>query len=529
VSTASAAPPNWTFLLPAGGQRGTTVEATAGGTFDSWPVQAWVDGTGVEVKALQDKGKLAITIGADATPGVYWLRLYNDEGGSVLRSFIVGTLPEVLEQEPNDDPRKPQTLESTTVVVNGRLEKTGEVDGFAVKLTKGQTLVAALEANHVLGSPMDAILQVLSADGFVLDQNNDYRGLDPQLVFVPPADGTYLIRTFAFPATPDSAIRFAGGADFVYRLTLTTGGFVDHPFPLAVSRSSPGPVELHGWGIPAAARQVAIKPADGMETASLAHPELANTAEVSVVAHAAVVEAEPNDLQQPQPIELPATISGRIERPGDVDVYQLQATKGQVLVFRVDAPSQGALLGPPLRLLDAAGKLLAQTGEGRRATSDGELTFTVPADGPYRLVVQDLYGDGGPHYVYRLQAVLAEPDFVLRVAADRFVLTPGKPLDIPITIDRRHGFAGEIEITAEMLPAGVTAAPAKSEGTGRTAKMVTLRLSAGEGPLSMPIAILGKAQPSGQVVARQAQFVIPNSSKTVAQLWLTVARPPGKK
>src|SRR5262249_36007488 len=150
----------------------------------------------------------------------------------------------------NEDPKKPQVLDSAAVVVNGRLEKQGDVDGFALRLAKGQTLVASVLANRGLGSPMDAVLQVASADGFVLDQNNDYHGLDPQLVFTAPADGTYVVRTFAFPAVPDSGIRFAGGETFIYRLTLTTGGFAEYAYPLAVPRADPGQVELVGWNIP---------------------------------------------------------------------------------------------------------------------------------------------------------------------------------------------------------------------------------------------------------------------------------------
>ena len=117
------------------------------------------------------------------------------------------------------------------------------MDGFAVALTRGQTLVASLEAERHLGSPMDAVLQVVSPDGFVLAQNDDDIGRDPRIVFEAPSAGTYIVRLFAFPAKPDSSIRFAGGSDYVYRLTLTTGGFIDYAFPLAVGRDGPRAVE----------------------------------------------------------------------------------------------------------------------------------------------------------------------------------------------------------------------------------------------------------------------------------------------
>ena len=40
---------------------------------------------------------------------------------------------DALEKEPNDDPKAPQVLPSANVTVNGRLEKDGDVDVFAVE------------------------------------------------------------------------------------------------------------------------------------------------------------------------------------------------------------------------------------------------------------------------------------------------------------------------------------------------------------------------------------------------------------
>src|SRR4051812_34577592 len=99
LPTASAAPPTLTHFFPAGAQQGSVVEVTAGGTFERWPVQAWADGKGVEVKAAKEKGKLSVSIALDAVPGIYWIRLYDEQGASALRPFVVGTLPEVLERE----------------------------------------------------------------------------------------------------------------------------------------------------------------------------------------------------------------------------------------------------------------------------------------------------------------------------------------------------------------------------------------------------------------------------------------------
>jgi hypothetical protein len=128
---------------------------------------------------------------------------------------------------------------------------------------------------------MDAILQVVSTNGFVLEENNDDHELDPQIVFTAKNEGTYILRIFAFPAQPDTSIRCAGGETYIYRLTLTTRGFGDHTFPLAVSRGEPATVEVSGWNIPAAMKQLTVK-AEAAGPISLWDPQLANTLQVLV-------------------------------------------------------------------------------------------------------------------------------------------------------------------------------------------------------------------------------------------------------
>src|SRR4051812_3634393 len=112
TGVASAAPPALTSLFPAGAGRGQTVEVVAAGTFERWPVRAWVEGKGVEVRASKARGKLTVIVAADAVPGPRWLRVHDEQGASKLHRFVIGTLPEVVEQEPNDDYRKPHLLGS---------------------------------------------------------------------------------------------------------------------------------------------------------------------------------------------------------------------------------------------------------------------------------------------------------------------------------------------------------------------------------------------------------------------------------
>ncbi len=532
AASALAKPPTLDRLFPPGGQRGQTVNVTATGSFDRWPVPVWINEPGLAVAAEKEKGKLTVVVSPDATPGVRWVRFHDEEGASALRAFVVGTLPEVVESGSKDGL---PVLDPPRVTVNGRLAKRGEVDVVAVRLKKGETLVASVEANRLIGSPMDAVLQVATADRFVLAQEDDDSGFDPRIAFEAPADGTFHVRLFAFPATPDSTIGFAGGEAFVYRLTLTTGGFLDYAYPLAVSRASPGRVEAHGWNIPDEARQLDVVSDGSSETARVAHPSLAGTALVRLEPHPTLVESEPNDSEHAQAFSVPTTITGRISPARDDDVFQFEAKKDQALSFRVEARALGSPLDPVLRVTDPAGKTQAEVDDTGQGDRDPELSFTPPSDGCFRLSVRDLHNQGGDRYVYRLTAAITEPDYQLALAADRFTLTPGKPLSLPVTIEPKNGFSNDVEVRVEGLPEGVTAemaptgaqpaqpVPAKGKSrrnSGRTnAKSVTLTLTAkeGTGPASVPIRIVGKrvetATPTNGPLAFQSTGSPPRSRK----------------
>jgi hypothetical protein len=506
----SAAPPAITYLYPAGGQRGTTVEVTAGGTFERWPVQVWTSDKAVAATASKDKGKLSIVIAADAVPGVYWLRLHDEQGASTLRPFLVGTLPDVAEKEPNDEPAKAQAVK-LPAVVNGRIEKAGDVDVFAVMLKKGATLVASVDAYRTLKSPMDGVLQVLSADGFVLEQNNDWHGLDPQVVFNVSKDGTYLVRLFAFPAVADASIRLSGGETFIYRLTLTTGGFADYPVPLAVERKAGAKVEINGWNIPAEARSLPVA-LEG-NVATVFHPQLANPVRVRLENHPCW------DLTRPSgPLAVPFSATGRLSRAGDANTFPILGKKGQALAIRVESRALELPVNPVIRVLDGTGKQLAR-GEPADLNKDTELAFTPPADGQYTIEVRDLHGGGGPRFVYRVRVAPPEPDFDVNIAADRFAVAPGKPLDIPVTIVRRGGLAKDIEVTAEGLPAGVVAAVVPPMGKADPNK-ITVRLTVDKPGPSGPFQIVGRSKEPA--LTRVAKAPLAEFETTTSDLWLAV-------
>ncbi len=479
-SLAPAAAPKVSFLYPAGGQRGQSVVVTAGGDFSTWPVEVWSDRPGIKATAEKDKGKFRLEVAEDAGAGTYWLRFFNADGASSCKAFVVGTLAEIAESEPNDAPDKPQAAPGR-VVINGKLGKTGDLDGYRVELKQGETLVASLLANSTLGAPMDAVLQVCelvergtssqfenyreadasrspkTVEAFVVAQNHDAVGLDPQIAFTAANSGNYLVRVFAFPATPDSSVRFAGGDDYVYRLTLTTGPFIDHALPLAATREE-SPVTLGGWNLEAAA--IAIVPPLSAEADLLMPPDSPLVWVWRKDAAGAMVMPR----LELSPIAL--SKSGRLSAVGQTDEYAFAGKKDQKLRLRVAAKALGFPTDPVIVVLDDAGKPLAEADDTGRDDRDPQLDFTPPADGRYRVLVRDLARRGDVRMVYRLTIEPVEADFSLSLAADSFVLEKGKPLEIAVNVTVRDGLKEPIEIRAIGLPAGVTAEPVKFEPSG---------------------------------------------------------------
>jgi hypothetical protein len=183
----------------------------------------------------------------------------------------VDDLPEHLEAEPNDTPARARVV-PLPAMVNGRIDRPGDVDhwGFAAK--KGEAFAFELRAAR-LGSPLCGVLAVADAAGKVL-ATAEAPGprADPALSFTAPADGTYWVRVgdrfrmrggpqhayrlrMGPPPSPDfrlflatvAASRFASAAD---ALTLRRGG--QAKLKIAVERNGgfAGPITLAVEGLP---------------------------------------------------------------------------------------------------------------------------------------------------------------------------------------------------------------------------------------------------------------------------------------
>jgi len=463
-------------LFPAGAQQGTTVSVTNGGKFEPWPPKVWVDCSGIEFAAETNKGMFKVTVGKEAPHGAHLLRTYNADGASAPKWFVVGQKEEVLEKEPNDSFKQAQLIEKVPVVINGRLEKAGDVDYLAVKLEAGKWLIAAVDA-YALGSPIDVNLQLLDERGVRIAFNSDAaQNIDPFLAAKIEKAGTYVLSLSAFAHPPGSEVRYAGSPASVYRLTVTQQSFPRWVFPAGGPVGCKTRIKIGGWnfGSPDDERQWEIDLSAEKQSAGendVPVPGSDNRLQVAVGHLPEEFEKEPNNkAADAQSITKPVTINGRIDPAGDEDRFVFQGKKGERIDFRFRSASLGFPLSGSLRLEDERGKQLAHE-EYRGAASDPLLSWTAASNGTYRVVVSDLFHQGGLEYVYRLDVRAPAPDFKVTADASAYRLEPGKTNEVKVTIARLGGNTNKLLITATDLPEGISAKPIEVKGKDKEAKI----------------------------------------------------------
>lgn len=530
--SARAAAPAPEFLFPAGGRQGATVSVTVGGKLDGWPVGVWTSHAGLGFKAKTNSGEFTVTIGADVPPGPHLVRFHNGDGAAEPRTFVVGMRDELTEVEPNDDFRKAQRLEKPAAVINGRLEKAGDVDSFAVSAEQGKWLIAAVDC-YALGSSVDPVVQVLDEHGTRVALNHDLHNLDALVAWPVPRTGTYIVQVYGFAHPPAADVAVKGSAAYVYRLTVTTGPFARGALPAGAKRGTKAPISLLGWNLPPGATQLVdashVQPAD--QTLFLPTALTGDTLWLDVGETNEVTEAEPNDMPaKAQLVALPATLNGRIGQPGDVDRFAFTAKRNERFNFRAHAAALHSPLAVRLRVEDTNGVSLVQQ-EGGDGT-DPRLGWNAPADGTFIVAVSDMYGAGGPGHFYRLEHVAPPPSFTATVPTHAFFVENGKTNEIKVTVTRNDGFKEKLSLAVKGLPDGVKARlPEPTDKAGEL--KVELVAEADARAASVPIEILVTAPEVRPPLSRAATFSLrgtePRGDRLVNDghvAWLTVANKP---
>ena len=447
--------------------------------------------------------------------------------------------PELPEVEPNDDFRSPQKIASLPATISGRLDKSGDVDSYAVTLKRGQTLVTWMEA-CVLGSTFDGMLRIVDSRGTQLAFNHDGLTFDPFLAWEAPGDGTFIVQTMGFLIPPSSEVRFTGGENCVYRLHVTTGPFARHTLPLFVPRGKKTPVELLGWNLATPGAEI-----DGARFGSQpvafdwTPPGVSTDRALDISVLPEAMEKEPNDTPDTaQAIMIPSAVSGRIDRPGDRDCFAFTAVKGGVYFLEIIAGQAGSPLDASLKIENKEGKELARM-DDPGGVRDPELTWTAPADGTFIATVGSASRHGGPGHIYRLAIAEPAPDVTGTITGHSVSVQVGKSAEVKVAFKRVNRSKAKLQLIAQDLPEGVLSEPADVPDKDGE---VTLKISANADarPASQPVRFFlretegGAMHPVFHTLARPlkndgdarsaGELVIPSTG----QIWLSVL-PEAKK
>lgn len=458
--------PNPSFIFPQGGPAGTTFEVEAG-KFDSWPVEVFVNSPKIHWESTDKEGVFRVTIDSGEPAQPFSVRFFNQDGASRPFSFETGRIPETVENEPNDAHSSAEPIESLPIVVNGRLNQSGDVDSFAVTLKAGQWLVADL-ACYRLGSPVDPFLHLTDASGYKLAFGNDSATLDPLLSFQCERDGVYSVQVAGFAFPPKSTVSLTGGSSCVYRLRLTTGPYIQQAFPPALASASRAqPVQLLGWNLSGTNRWTSVlveprpTPIDGtggripVGPADMAFPFLLESSALP-----GDLEIEPNHPPAAaHPIVIPSVTHGRIDPAGDEDVFTFHADKDQELEFEIIASNRNSPLDAVVSIENADGKSLTVHDDTSAVLEpDPRFVWKAPATGDFRVRVADLTGAGGDDFIYSLHLSTVRPGFSPRLDRHSLRLEPANDFrdDVTVEVERRHGHNGPLAVAAIGLPDGVT-------------------------------------------------------------------------
>ncbi|MCR4415859.1 MAG: PPC domain-containing protein, partial [Thermoguttaceae bacterium] len=441
--------------------------------------------------AISETVSLEVTIRPDAEPGRRELRIETPRGISNPLRFYVGVLPEFREQEPElvvqgpdyaSPVRYPATVTTDVTlpaVANGQIIPRepdmlrfgpdqftpGDADRYRFSARKGQRLVIAAAARELIPYLADAVpgwfqatLALYDAQGRELAYADDYRfHPDPVLLFEVPEDGQYVVEI------KDAISR--GRPDFVYRITMGEVPWITSIFPLGGPAGAQTAVELAGWNLPRTKLTVDTRgKAAGVLPLAARRQDLAsNTVPFAVDTLPERLEQEPNDAPpRAEAVTLPVIVNGRIDRPGDWDVFRFEGRAGHEVVAEVVARRLDSPLDSVLEVTDAAGKRLAFSDDHpdpadalRTHNADSLVRLTLPADGAYLVRLGDAQRQGGPEYAYRLRISPPRPDFELRVAPSRIHGVSWRLAPVTIYALRKDGFSGEIALGLRDAPEGL--------------------------------------------------------------------------
>jgi hypothetical protein len=494
------------------------------GTMGLAEIQHWVTVT-QRVDRMQPSPQLGelirieIRIAANAEPGMRELRLGGPQGFTNPLRFEIGTLTEHFESEPNEHgDLSNKEAAALPCTFNGQVQS-GDVDVFRFRARRGGNLVVRGEARSLIPYLADAVpgwfqmvLTVRDAKGREVAYGDDFRfDPDPVVCFKVPEDGDYQLEV------RDSIYR--GREDFVYRISVGELPFVAAVFPLGGREGEPLVADARGWNLPGGKLRLDTNP-EGQPRRTARMPGRAapsNEISYAVDKLPELMEAEPNDhADHAAKVGFPCIINGRIDRPGDADVFRIDGRKGEDLIVEVLARRLGSPLDSVVHVADERGTVLgwnddSMVKDGHLHLGDGLLTHHADsrvrvkpqADGPLFIRIADTQLHGGPDYAYRLRLCDARPDFELRVSPSALNVAPGAHVPLHVHVLRNDGFDGEIKLDLKDAPTGFQLSGARIPAGVSQVRITLATPAEGKEGVITPV-LTGTASQNGKTITRSA-------------------------
>ncbi len=474
---------------------------------------------------LEEELRVRLTVAAEAEPGKHELRLLTENAMSNPIWLHVGAWTEMREVEPNDT--APQEFTGQLpIVVNGQIMP-GDRDAFSFTAHKGERLVIVAAARDVIPFLADAVPGWFQATIRLMDsQGNEvafadsfqYRQ-DPVIYFEVPQDGRYTVEI------RDTLYR--GREDFVYRITIGEIPFVTSIFPLGAARNSRATIELDGWNL--SETKLDITTTNSRQFRPIRWFSVSQSAGVAVRFPLRidrlqeVFDQEANDdVEHAQLVPQRTIINGRIDRPGDQDVFLISG--GGRLAAEVRARRHGSPLDSMLMLTDRRGKEIAFNDDHEDKTeglathhADSHLVARLPSSGGY-LHVSDTQGNGGKDFVYRLYLRSPEQDFALRVTPSSIIARAGAVVPITVHALRQDDFNEDIELALVSPPPGFWISGGVLPGESERVQMtLTMPPEPPEGPVVLEM--VGRARRAKNSKTFITRPVVPAERMMQAFIW----------
>lgn len=510
TSPCLAEPPTVSYIFPAGGQRGTKVNVRVGGHYlhdkchfaivgpgVKGPAEilrtetTWFEGPIIHQPASQrpeDYPKdyaATIEVAADAAVGSRPWRVWTSQGVTTARRFVVGELPETVENE-IDGEAIPVAVKMP-ITINGRIFPREDMDIWTFDAVAGKPITCAVSALSI-GSPLEARLELRDPRGQFVAEATSTATADPLLKFNPSVSGAYELRIHD--------AKFDGLQNYVYRMTVTDAAWVD--------------------------------PISGIQP-----PTLGKRSRDANENMRELAEVEPNNDRSHAPlVALPTLATGVIDPPGDRDVWSFEAQKGKGVALEVETAKLGSPLQPLLIVRDADGKELTRQDSlkdlNRRdlfATNELVVNFNPPADGKYFAEISERFASrGGNTFTYALRMTPPQPRVTLELPADVVSADRGKPQKLFINVNRQGGFNAPVTVTVEGLPPDVKVADVVVPANKNRADMQIQATENAKVSLHT-LKVVGKYEADGQAQTVAAVFPASIDDATKDQLLLAVTMP----